>query len=104
VVVTRKVNDMAEYIESKCRDCFNLAPCAAWIHHGSMLYSDFSYSVEGCNYFVSAADVTPVVRCRECKHITPVEGGLPLCTLHNIARAYNDFCSDGARMDGAVDG
>lgn len=47
-----------------------------------------------------AADVAPVVRCRDCKHITPVEGGLPLCTLHNIARAYNDFCSDGARMDG----
>lgn len=49
---------------------------------------------------IPAADVAPVVRCRECKHITPVEGGLPLCTLHNIARAYNDFCSDTARMDG----
>ena len=48
----------------------------------------------------TAADVAPVVHCRDCKHITPVEGGLPLCTLHNIARAYNDFCSDGARMDG----
>ena len=47
-----------------------------------------------------AADVVPVVRCRDCIHITPVEGGLPLCTLHTIARAYNDFCSDGARMDG----
>ena len=45
-----------------------------------------------------AADVAPVVRCRECKHITPVEGGHPLCTLHNIARAYNDFCSDGDRV------
>lgn len=45
-------------------------------------------------------DAVPVVRCRDCKHITPVEGGLPLCTLHNIARAYNDFCSDGARVDG----
>ena len=52
---------MAEYLEGKCRDCFNLAPCAAWIKHGTMLYSDFSYSVEGCRYFVSAADVASVV-------------------------------------------
>lgn len=55
---------MAEYIESKCRDCFNLAPCAAWIKHGTMLYSDFSYSVEGCRYFVSATDVAPVVHAK----------------------------------------
>lgn len=47
-----------------------------------------------------AGDVVEVVRCRDCKYIVPVEGGLPLCALHNIARAYNDFCSDGARMDG----
>jgi hypothetical protein len=39
-----------------------------------------------------------LVRCKDCIHITPVEGGLPLCTSHNIARAYNDFCSDGARV------
>lgn len=45
-------------------------------------------------------DMMAVVRCRDCTHITPVEGGLPLCTLHNIARAYNDFCSDGTRLDG----
>lgn len=44
-----------------------------------------------------AADVVEVVRCSQCKHITPVEGGLPLCTLHNTAVAYNDFCSHGER-------
>ena len=43
-------------------------------------------------------DMVAVCRCRDCIHITPVEGGLPLCTLHNIARAYNDFCSDGDRV------
>lgn len=45
-------------------------------------------------------DMVAVVRCRDCAHITPAEGGLPLCALHNIARAYNDFCSDGTRLDG----
>ena len=92
---------MAEYIESKCRDCFNLAPCAAWIKHGTMLYSDFSYSVEGCQYFVSAADVVPVVHgrwermkayctqyvCSECGDIWP--------------DFRSDYCPNcGARMDG----
>lgn len=45
-------------------------------------------------------DVVPVVRCKDCKYITPVEGGLPLCSLRNIACAYNDFCSNGERKDG----
>lgn len=46
-----------------------------------------------------AADVVEVVRCQDCKHITPVEGGLPLCTLHNTAVVYNDYCSYGEKMD-----
>ena len=47
-------------------------------------------------------DAVPVVRCKDCKHITPVEGGLPLCTLHNIACAYDGFCSEGERKDGVT--
>ena len=50
---------------------------------------------------VPTADVVEVVRCKDCERITPVEGGLPLCTLHNTAVAYNDFCSYGERKDGA---
>ena len=42
-----------------------------------------------------------LVRCKDCKHITPIEGGLALCTLYNIACAYNDFCSYGERKEGA---
>lgn len=63
-------------------------------------WNDCRHTFVECILGEPAADVAPVVRCRDCKHITPVEGGLPLCALHNIARAYNDFCSDGARMDG----
>lgn len=42
-------------------------------------------------------DAVPVVRCKDCKHYTPVEGGLSLCTLHNIAVSGKDFCSFGKR-------
>ena len=65
---------------------------------------------EGCRYMQKRAlrifhesraiDAVPVVRCKDCKHITPVEGGCPLCTLHNIACAYDGFCSEGELKDG----
>ena len=41
-----------------------------------------------------------IVRCEECKHYTPVEGGKPFCALHITAVAYDDFCSYGERKDG----
>ena len=44
-----------------------------------------------------AADVVEVVRCSECQQYTPVEGGKPLCALHNIACSGDDFCSYGER-------
>lgn len=42
---------------------------------------------------------TEVVCCKDCKYITDVEGGLPLCCKHNIAVAYNDYCSFGEKSD-----
>lgn len=49
-------------------------------------------------------DAVPVVRCKDCKHCNPTEGGSPLCTYHRIACSYNDFCSYGERKDGAESG
>lgn len=42
-------------------------------------------------------DAVPVVRCKDCIHYTPVEGGPPLCTQHNIAVFNSGFCSYGER-------
>lgn len=42
-------------------------------------------------------DAVEVVRCKDCIHCTPVEGGLPLCTRYNTAVFYSDFCSCGER-------
>ncbi len=46
---------------------------------------------------VKTVDAVEVVRCKDCKQYTPVEGGKPLCALHSIAVAHDDFCSYGER-------
>lgn len=64
-----------------------------------------------------AADVAPVVRCKDCKHSTlPSEltqryGKPGTLTCHNMHApsnrrnvGSNDFCSYGARMDGDSNG
>lgn len=45
-------------------------------------------------------DAVPVVRCRECNHYEPCEGGKDLCCLHRIGVVKDDFCSYGERKDG----
>ena len=42
-------------------------------------------------------DAVEVVRCRDCTHITPVEGGVPLCTMHDRACGDYEFCNYGER-------
>lgn len=63
---------------------------------------------------IPAADVAPVVRCKECKHWKPSGskagnsfsdmeyiGG---CEFTNYCRSESDFCSYGERKEGATDG
>ena len=54
------------------------------------------------------ADVVKVVRCKECKYITPLMGKSPFCFYacsHNKGLgdnvSENDFCSYGKRKEGA---
>lgn len=79
---------MAEYIERgavTCRDCYHWGVCDGFgfvldpIHGGVI-----------CDSFVKAADVAPVVRCKDCKHLNSACCGL----------GTNDFCSYGLRKDG----
>ena len=51
------------------------------------------------NVGVELVEYAEVVRCKDCKHYTPEEGGKPLCALHSIAVAHDDFCSYGERKD-----
>lgn len=49
------------------------------------------------NKKIDSGVLVEVVRCSECQQYTPVEGGKPLCALHNIACSGDDFCSYGER-------
>ena len=43
-----------------CKTCIHKEACAAWIHHGEILYNDFEYSVDNCPYYASTENIVPV--------------------------------------------
>ena len=55
-----------------------------------------------------AADVAPVIRCKDCKHgtrlVCDLAGNKGIeCHYGNIARRLDWFCADGAKMDGGTE-
>ena len=53
---------------------------------------------------IPAADVAPVVRCKDCKHLVnaTVNGnGFLICDISDMETAPDDFCSCGERRDDA---
>ena len=50
-----------------------------------------------------AADVTPVIRCHECKHCDPENYHCdhPMGTAAPLRRKPDDFCSYGEKKEGA---
>lgn len=56
---------------------------------------------------VPAADVVPVVRCKNCKYAYinsfSVASGVVFCSSSMKAMQQDDFCSYGERMDGGAD-
>lgn len=78
----------------------------------SGIYADAYNDLAEDFYSIPAADVAPVVRCKDCKHYRNYSNGL--CYLHTEpktnARGYSgeavcvepdDFCSYGERKDEA---
>lgn len=99
--------DVAEFFSELRRMCKSSSDCAKCEYHG-----------DRCDVLhdLHAADVAPVVRCKDCKHSTlPSEltqryGKPGTLTCHNMHApsnrrnvGSNDFCSYGARMDGDSD-
>lgn len=85
---------MAEYIE---RSAAIKAAKHAW-----------AKGLEPSQYIeaLPAADVAPVVRCKNCKHrvykyMNEEIGEIGGCGLFNRAMSNDDFCSYGERKDGA---
>jgi hypothetical protein len=73
---------MAEYIEREetCGDCIHADICkdvvGSWFSRKNIAY---------CKTFKRAADVVPVVRCKDCMH----RGDHEVCPLHDIRLCYD---------------
>lgn len=53
-----------------------------------------------------AADVAPVVRCKDCKYLvnaTVNDNGFLICEISDMEITPDDFCSYGERKDGGAD-
>lgn len=90
---------MAEYIE---REALDKALTAAAINDENKNCNTWSNAI-GVLYTLPAADVAPVVRCKDCKHHYD-------CGIHFCNRLGMDcpddsdfFCSYGERKDGDSD-
>ena len=49
---------------------------------------------------IPAADVAPVVRCKDCKHLVSVNvngKGIPTCRVSGMKVAPDEFCSRGEK-------
>lgn len=52
---------------------------------------------------VPAADVAPVVRCKDCENAQNECGGMIICRVYKHIMWLQDFCSYGKRKDGGAD-
>lgn len=59
-----------------------------------LLHIEYAYAAEQLLDEIPAADVAPVVRCRDCQKFKTYG-----CRM--VASGYDDFCSYGERKDGA---
>lgn len=64
----------------------------------SGIYADAYNDLAEDFYSIPAADVAPVVRCKDCKHLVAVNvngKGIPTCRVNGMKVAPNEFCSRG---------
>lgn len=52
---------------------------------------------------VPAADVAPVVRCKDCENAQNECGGMIICRVYKHTMWLHDFCSYGKRKGGGAD-
>ena len=91
---------MAEYIERealrKILDEWRDAHADVDDVHGCGLLEDVICEVDA----QTAADVAPVVRCVNCKHLVAVNvngKGIPTCRVSGMEVAPDEFCSRGEK-------
>ena len=82
-----------EDIEQKIQDGLN-----------NLVLGHDAIEVLGIIYVMPAADVAPVVRCKDCEHLVnaTVNGnGFLICDISDMETAPDDFCSHGDRREEA---
>lgn len=88
---------MAEYIKREAAIAYIREQSEEWqkafeeLGEESGIYADAYYSIP-------AADVVPVVRCMDCKHLVAVNvngKGIPTCRVSGMEVAPDEFCSRG---------
>ena len=91
---------MAEYIEREALreilDGWRDAHADVDDVHGCGLLEDVICEVDA----QTAADVAPVVRCKDCKHLVAVNvngKGIPTCRVSGMEVAPDEFCSRGEK-------
>ena len=104
--------ELVEHLDKyeRCKNCYHLSSCDVWVRHGTTLYDDYGYSVKNCPYYIPAADVVEVVRCKDCRHAEPFGVGF-VCRYSSYAPYVGEmhYCANGwrknnAKMDGKGDG
>lgn len=89
---------MGDYIrrEDTCGDCIHVDIC----EECEALVEFSRKNIAYCGGFLRAADVAPVVRCKDCKGINygvSRPEGRYLCERKSLWVFNNDFCSYGER-------
>lgn len=87
---------MAEYITKKAAiNAVENAPI-------ELFQSEWEEIEEAINA-APAADVAPVVRCKDCENAQNECGGMIICRVYKHIMWLQDFCSYGKRKDGGAD-
>lgn len=95
---------MAEYIEREAAiKAMEKADCAEIADDAESCKSDYLREVIES---VPAADVVPVVRCKDCKYAQNDYDGFSTtvgCNMLKCATGWHSFCSYGERRDGGAE-
>ena len=95
---------MAEYIKREAAIAYIREQSEEWqkafeeLGEESGIYADAYNDLAEDFYSIPAADVVPVVRCMDCKHLVAVNvngKGIPTCRVSGMEVAPDEFCSRG---------
>lgn len=106
-----KREDLLELVKhlnknERCKNCYLLASCDAWVRNALTLYDDYTYSIENCPYYISIDNMVEVKhgkwRLETDEEMPNPMFKLVVCSVCNEKANHTyKFCPNcGAKMDG----